>query len=154
MKKNNKNKFKILTALLAAVIVTITAACSSNNKDTYELSNEDNEFKTQLTNILKNEFTSDTVSVEVINSANEEDVIVTVIFDDKDLNTRQKQNKRFIDTFETVKVNDNEKNIESLHVNYSDGDRLFSIYDLPDFQNANEDNLTERVTILDLDTDE
>lgn len=148
-----KNRVKVLAGFMLASIILVLTACSSEKPQPYAFTTEDTALQSAITENLKAQFETDSVSVEMVKSAKDEKaVIINIIFDDSALDTRKSQNENFYKTFDTVKSTENSDKIESLHVNYTSGETLYAIYDLPLFNEATSDNLEERVTILDLET--
>lgn len=147
----NKNKLKISAVIFSALIILFCAACSSEKPEANALTSDDTRLQNSIAETLQSEFSADTVEVEMIKSATDKNaVIVNIIFDDSNLTTRDVQDDNFVQTFEIIKNIEGADSIEALHVNYTSGETLYAIYDLPLFDEATSDNLSERVSILDL----
>lgn len=155
MKTNFKNKLRIFAASALALAVLACTACSSEKPaKPDDLTSDDLYLKEQITENLSPEITEGKFAVEFIKSAKDkDDVIVNIFLDNDDTRSRKGQDAFFIKAFDIVKETDSDDKVEAMHVNYVDGESVLSIYDLEDFENATDENLTEKVSILELNVE-
>ncbi len=151
---NRKKTAGIVAAAVSAITILACSACSSDIQQAYNLSTEDVYFQSQLTEKLTDKYPYEDLSVNMIKSAQNDDVIVNIFLDGTEFKTRKGQDEFFTEAFKTVKEEDKYNTVEALHINYADGEeRILSIYDLYDFKGATDSNLAEKVTIMNLNAE-